>query len=104
MASRSSLASRGLVGALKLISVGLHDWLRSRFGLEPAYVKLVGREGSLSIMQLTAEEEIAYHSKHPKVYQVRSIKEGVGIQIKPYTEYLSRWSEMNNNPSQTLLA
>lgn len=51
-------------------AVGLHDWLRSRIGLSAAYIKLVGQEGSLSFMQLTADEEAAYYSKHPKVYQV----------------------------------
>jgi len=73
MASRTSLAKRGLVGAVRLVAVGLHDWMRSKLGLEPAYIKIVGREGSLSFMQLTAEEEVAYYSKHPKVYQVSAL-------------------------------
>ena len=64
------MARRGIFGAINIGAVAFHDFLRSLLGLQPAYIKLVGQAGSLSFMLLTAEEETAYYSKHPQVYQV----------------------------------
>ncbi|GIL98597.1 hypothetical protein Vretimale_3944 [Volvox reticuliferus] len=37
--------------------------------LEPAYIKLVGLEGELAVMQLSPDQLKAYFAKHPKEYE-----------------------------------
>ncbi len=41
--------------------------------LPPAYVKLVGLEGEMALMELSPEQLRAYFSKHPAVYEVRGL-------------------------------
>ena len=53
-----------------MLSVGFHDKLRDLFGLQPAYVKLVGNTSQLAFMQVDAHEYTSYFSKHPKLLQV----------------------------------
>jgi pimeloyl-ACP methyl ester carboxylesterase len=67
-AARASIARRGLLQSIRMISAGLHDRLRELLGAPAAYLALVGPPKSTAIMQLDAHETNEYFSKHPKVY------------------------------------
>lgn len=88
--SKANLKRRGLPGTLRLLAAGLHDRLRQAAGLDVApppagahpavgrlyggaYVKLVGREDELAIMQLSESELKSYYGKHPPEKQVRCV-------------------------------
>jgi pimeloyl-ACP methyl ester carboxylesterase len=67
-AARASIARRGLLQSIRMISAGLQDRLREALGFPPAYLKLVGPPGSTAVMQLDSHERAEYFSKHPKIY------------------------------------
>lgn len=67
-AARASIARRGLLQSIRMISAGLHDRMRAALGYPPAYLKLVGPPGSTAVMQLDAHESREYFSKHPPAY------------------------------------
>jgi pimeloyl-ACP methyl ester carboxylesterase len=67
-AARASIARRGLLQSIRMISAGLHDRMREALGLPAAYLPLVGPPGSTALMQLDGHETREYFSKHPEVY------------------------------------
>lgn len=67
-AARASIARRGLLQSIRMISAGLHDRMREVLGLPAAYLLLVGPPKSTALMQLDSHETKEYFSKHPRVY------------------------------------
>lgn len=68
----NSLKTRGVLGGLRILAAGFVDLARARLGLSPAYVKLAGPLGSLSLMQLTPSEFSRYTQKIPPSPRVRA--------------------------------
>eukprot|EP00884_Botryococcus_braunii_P018461 jgi/Botrbrau1/5299/Bobra.0391s0018.2 len=61
----NNLKTRGLVGSLRMLAAGLVDVGRAKLGLPPAYLKLAGPLGSLSLMPMSPSEFQTYTRKHP---------------------------------------
>lgn len=69
LATKKRIATQGLLQPLRLVAAGLHDALRSRLGLGPAWIKLIGGKDELAIMQVDAHELQTYFSRHPTTRQ-----------------------------------
>ena len=57
---------RGLPGALRISRAALQDIVRDKLGMEPAYIPIVGRPGSVSLMPISDAELQHYFARHPE--------------------------------------